>query len=70
MVYLIGTIGFIGGFLFGQLLLRHILHDRSREEIMKMMEDGGARLKYGVINWFFAVLGAVSFVWAYNRYFF
>ena len=69
MVYLIGVVGFICGFVGGQLLLMLYLRDYSNEEIIEMMRDKSLKMKYGLLNWLLAMLGAISFVMVYNRYF-
>ncbi len=66
MVYVVGTIGFIGGFLAGQVLLAALLKNRTSEELLN---DKSLRWKYGIINWAIAALGAYSFVFLYNYYF-
>lgn len=70
MVYVVGIAGLVAGFLFGQLILSHILRGRGRDEILAMMKDPAAKWKYGLLNWGVAALGMASFVWAYKRYFF
>jgi len=55
----IGVIGFIGGFLFGQMVLYFLLRHKTNEELL---HDKGLKLKYGLINWACAGLGAYSFV--------
>ena len=69
MVYLVGIIGFVSGFLAGQLLLMYVLRNYSKEEILEMMKDPAAKMKYGIPNWLLAVLGAISFVMMYTYYF-
>ncbi len=66
MVYGIGIIGFIGGFIFGQMVLYFFLRNRSREELLN---DKFLKWKYGLINWGMALLGAYSFVSMYRYYF-
>lgn len=66
MVYIAGIIGFIGGFVIGQLILLRLLKDVSQEELLKNKNLGWT---YGVFNWFFAIMGAVSTVYAYNIWF-
>lgn len=70
MVYVIGIAGLVCGFLFGQLILSHILRGYNRDEIMAMMKDPALKWKYGLLNWSLAILGAWSFIWIYHRYFF
>ncbi len=65
MVYLIGTIGFIGGFFAGQMLLYFLLRHRSREELTS---DNSLKWTYGLLNWAVAALGAYAFVQMYYEY--
>ena len=59
MVYIIGVIGFISGFMLGQMLLLRLLKNVSNEELM---ENRSLRWKYGVLNWAIAILTSVSAV--------
>jgi len=65
MVYLIGIIGFVCGFLGGQYYLLRILRDRSNKELL---EDKNLRW-YGLLNWMLAGLCSYGFVALYNYYF-
>jgi hypothetical protein len=69
MVYLVGIIGFIGGFIVGQLLLSYLLRAYSREEIFELMKDIKLKFLYGSLNWLMAAAGAAGFIAAYQRYF-
>lgn len=66
MVYVIGIVGFILGFFAGQALLLVLLKNRSNEELLSNKK---LRLKYGIINWASAALGAYAFVKLYQLYF-
>ena len=66
MVYILGIIGFIGGFVVGQMVLYFMLRHRSREELLN---DKYLKWKYGLLNWAFAAIGAYSFVTLYQQYF-
>jgi len=66
MIYVIGIIGFIGGFIFGQMVLYFLLRHKTNEELLN---DRMLKLKYGLIGWGCAVLGAYSFVQTYLYYF-
>lgn len=66
MVYLVGTLGFISGFMLGQLILLRLLRGYSNDELMS---DKSLRWKYGLLNWLVALLSAASAVWLYDRYF-
>lgn len=67
MVYLVGIVGLIGGFMAGQMLLYFMLRHKSREDLLN---DRLLKWKYGTLNWLVAALGAYSFVSIYQRYFF
>ena len=70
MVYLIGFGGFVSGFCVGQMVLAWLLRERSKQEILDLMKDGHARLKYGMLNWAMAAMGAFTFVETYRRWFY
>jgi hypothetical protein len=70
MIYAVAIAGFIMGFLFGQLLLSHMLRGYNRQQIIDLMKDKGARFKYGMTNWGMAVLWTIAFVKIYRVYFF
>lgn len=65
MFYLVGTLGFIAGFLLGQLVLARLLRGRSRDELL---HDKGLQRKYGLLNWAIALATAGSAVWLYQNY--
>lgn len=66
MVYVAGIIGFIGGFVFGQMVLLFFLRGKTREELLN---DPYIKWKYGLLNWIIAGLGAYSAVAMYQYYF-
>lgn len=66
MIIVIGTLGFISGFILGQLILLKLLRNVSSAELL---ENKGMHWKYGLLNWAVAVLTAWSAVWLYNQYF-
>lgn len=66
MIYVIGILGFIGGFIFGLMLLHFLLRHKSKDELLN---DRLLKVKYGLICWAFAGLGAYSFVEMYKYYF-
>lgn len=66
MTYLVGIMGFLGGFSLGLYLISRFLKGRSRQELVS---DKSLRWKYGLIVWVMAGLGAWSAVWAYGQYF-
>lgn len=67
MIYVVGTIGFIGGFVLGQMILLRLLKDRSKDELIT---DKSLGWTYGLLNWVMAIGGAASAVSIYNKYFF
>lgn len=66
MVYLIGTLGFFCGFVFGQMLLFFMLRNVSKEDLLN---DPYLKWKYGLLNWVIAGFGSYSFVSVYERFF-
>lgn len=66
MIYVAGIVGFIGGFLVGQMALYFLLRHKSKEELL---EDKSLKFKYGLLNWGFAALGSYSFIEMYKLYF-
>ncbi len=66
MIYVMGLIGFAGGFMFGQMVLYFLLRHRSTQDLL---QDRALRLKYGIINWLCAGLGAYSFIELYRLYY-
>lgn len=66
MVYGVGILGFICGFIIGQYWLYKMLKYRSNEDLL---HDRKLRWTYGILNWIVAGIGAYSFVFFYNLYF-
>ena len=66
MIYIVGIVGFIGGFIFGQMVLYFLLRHKTNEELLN---DKALKLKYGLVGWGCAGLGAYSFVEMYQVYF-
>ncbi len=66
MVYLIGTIGFIGGFIFGQMALYFLLRHKNNEDLLS---DPSLKWTYGLANWIIAGLGSYGLVLLYHQYF-
>lgn len=66
MIYLIGILGFIGGFSLGVMLIGFILRQRSKKELM---ENKSFRWTYGVLVWIVAAFGAWAAVTVYSQYF-
>ena len=65
MVYIVGIIGFIGGFCAGQLLLMFMLRHKSNSDLLG---DKSLRV-YGLLNWLMAGLGASAGITLYHHYF-
>ena len=66
MIYVIGILGFIGGFIFGLMALHFLLRHKTKDELLN---DRFLKIKYGLICWACAGLGAYSFVQMYQLYF-
>lgn len=66
MVYIMGIIGFIGGFVIGQMLLSFLLRHKTKEELL---HDKSLQWKYGIINWFLAAAGAWFMADSYTKFF-
>lgn len=65
MVYLIGILGFIGGFCLGIMLIGLFLKNRSKKELM---ENKSYHWTYGVFVWIVAGFGAWAAIAAYHQY--
>lgn len=66
MIYAAGIVGFIGGFVLGQMILFFLLRHKTNEELLN---DKYLKLKFGLLNWGCAALGAYSMVRMYKFYF-
>lgn len=66
MIVVIGIIGALGGFIMGQMILYFALRHKSNEALL---HDTSLRLKFGLLNWACAVLGAYAFIEMYQYYF-
>lgn len=60
MIYFVGTVGFIGGFILGQMVLALLLRGKTREQLLT---EKSLRWKYGLLNWLIALLTAASSVY-------
>jgi hypothetical protein len=60
MIYFVGTLGFVGGFILGQMVLAFLLRGKTREQLLS---DKSLRWKYGLLNWLIALLTAASSVY-------
>ncbi|MCB1562573.1 MAG: hypothetical protein R3D66_00500 [Alphaproteobacteria bacterium] len=65
MIYVVGLIGLIGGFIAGQMVLYFLLRHRSQEDILN---DPSIKWTYGLLNWIIAGLGAYAFIMMYREY--
>ena len=66
MVYVVGTIGFLGGFVLGIFILNALLKDRTRQELL---EDHGLKWTYGLFAWVVAGVSCYASVQTFNFYF-
>jgi len=66
VVYLAGIIGFILGFLAGQIVLMLLLRGHSRQDILEMMKDKQKKFKYGLLNWGCAIGGSWLAMYVYK----
>lgn len=66
MVYVFGIVGFISGFILGQLVLAYLLRERSKEDLLN---DATIRWTYGMLNWLIAGVTSYSAVMLYHTYF-
>jgi len=66
MVYVVGILGFLGGFALGLMILARLLKDRPAEELI---HNNRLKWTYGLLNWVVAAIGSYSAVTLYNVYF-
>jgi intracellular septation protein A len=66
MVYVVGVIGFFGGFALGLMVLSFLLRNVKSEDLLN---DRFLKWKYGLLNWMFAGLGCYCSVYSYKYYF-
>ncbi len=66
MVYVVGVIGFFGGFVLGLMLLSFLLRNVDSETLLN---DKYIKWKYGILNWIIAALGSYCTVYSYKYYF-
>ena len=66
MIYIVGIIGFISGFVLGQFILMGLLKDKSNEELLKNKK---LKFVYGSLNWTVAIIVCVSAIRIYQFYF-
>ncbi|MCD8562910.1 MAG: hypothetical protein LRY54_02420 [Alphaproteobacteria bacterium] len=63
MIYIMGILGFIGGFAVGQMVLYFLLRHKTKEDLLN---DRALKWKYGLLNWGFALLGLWFMVESYH----
>lgn len=66
MIYVIGILGFVAGFVLGQVLLSIWLKDRSRKDLLT---DKALQMRYGLFNWGLAALTAYTTIRLYQIWF-
>lgn len=66
MVYVVGIIGFIGGFALGQFILMGLLKDKSNEELLRSKK---LKWMYGSLNWVIAIIVCITSIRLYQIYF-
>lgn len=65
MIYGIGILGFVVGFLTGQMILLRLLRHKTKDELLS---DKHLWWRYGILNWAIAILSCYSAVWLYIRF--
>ena len=66
MIYVVGVIGFFGGFALGLMILSFLLRHVDRETLLT---DKHIKWKYGLLTWIIAALGRYCSVYSYKFYF-
>ena len=66
MIYVFGIFGFIFGAVAGFMLLYVLLRHKSNDELLN---DKSLKLKFGILAWGCAAIGAYVFVQFYEMYF-
>lgn len=66
MIWLVGFLGLIVGFVAGQFYLIHALKDKTRHELL---HDRALRWSYGVVNWVIAIFTSIASVLLYRQFF-
>lgn len=64
MVYLVGLVGFIGGFAIALMILKFWLKDYSRDELLNQKS---LHWIYGTFSWALAFIGLFSALFVYNN---
>ncbi len=65
MVWVFGIVGFISGFLLGQVFLMKWLKNKSREELLN---DRSLKWKYGLFNWGIAILVCLCAIYVHGYF--
>lgn len=65
MIFIVGTVGFIAGFVLGIAVIAGFTQNYSNEDLI---ENKKLHWKYGLIVWFFAVVTSGSSVFLYNEF--
>lgn len=66
MVYIVGIVGLVCGFIAGQMVLFALLRHRSREDLLN---DPGLKWRYGTLNWLIAIAVCYFAISSYKFYF-
>ena len=64
MVWVVGSIGFVLGFLMGQVIMISALKDKSDEELKF---NKSLQRKWGLFNWALAIIWAWGAVYIFNH---
>ncbi len=66
MEWVAGIIGLVGGFVIAVNLLKSILADVSKEELLR---NKSLHWKYGTLVWVFAIACSAASVYTYREFF-
>ncbi len=66
MVYVFGLIGFVCGFVLGQIIIAYLLRGVKTEDLLN---DKLLRFKYGTFNWGIAFVSGYGAVLIYQQWF-
>ncbi len=64
MIFIIGLLGFVAGFIFGQMVLFLMLRNRPNTELL---DNKKLHWKYGTLNWLIALLGMAAAMVVYTH---
>jgi ABC-type antimicrobial peptide transport system permease subunit len=65
MLSFVGLLGFIAGFILGQMVLYVLLRGTSKNELL---DSKRLHWKYGTLNWLIALLGMAAAMVVYARF--